>query len=113
MNADLMRASRFEPHTQEGVCAEELDDLEIRHRLTRGVRIERDPRRIVTVAPDRGLDPPGLRARAAVHEGEVLPFELPLSQELLEPPVRHLRAGDDEEARRVSVEAMDDAGATG
>src|SRR3954470_14168358 len=56
VDADLVRPPGLEPHTEERVARQELDQLEVRHRLARRGRIERMPRRVVTVAADRRVD---------------------------------------------------------
>ncbi len=86
-----------------------LFDVEPRHRLARGRRVERVARAIAAVAADRRLDPPRCRLRLAPHEGRVGAFELARANQLLEQLVGLLRARDDEQARRVAVEPVDDA----
>src|SRR3954470_18274202 len=65
VDADLVRPPGLEPHTEERVARQELDHLEVRHRLARRRRVERMPRRVVTVAADRRIDRAAARARAA------------------------------------------------
>ncbi len=61
------------------------------------------------VAADRRVDRAAARPRPPDDEREVLAGQLPALHELLEPLVRLLRARDDEQPRRVAVEAVDDA----
>jgi hypothetical protein len=91
------------------VPRQELHDLEVRDRLARRVGVERHARRLAPVAADRRLDPSAARARAAPHERQVLPLDLALTQRRLEPLVCLVRAGHDQQPRRVAVEAVDDA----
>jgi hypothetical protein len=58
VDADLVRAACLEPDVEERVGAEELVDLEMRHRFARRVGVERTTRWVVTVAADRCVDPP-------------------------------------------------------
>src|SRR5204862_4087936 len=83
VNADLVRAAGFERDAEESVGAQQLDDLEMRDRLARSVRVERVARRVAAVAADRRLDPPRARARPPGDEREVLALHLPLAHELL------------------------------
>jgi hypothetical protein len=110
VDADLVRPAGFERHTQERMPREKLDGLKVRHRVARRVRVQRDSGRITPVSPDRRLDPPPSRARPAAHERGVLADELTPAQRALQAPVRLVRARDDEEARGVAVEPMDDPG---
>ena len=110
VDADLVRAAGLEPDVEQRVPAEQPLHLEVRDRLARGVRVERVARRLAPVAADRRLDPPGPRARPPAHERLVAPLELPGAHELLQLRVRLLAARDDEQARRVAVEPVDDAG---
>ena len=93
--------------------AEELDHLEVRDRLARRVGVEREAGRVVAVAADRRLDPARARRRAPADEGEVGALERALADERGEPFVRLLGARDDEQPRRVAVEAVDDPGPLG
>ena len=88
---------------------EELVELEVRHGVARRVAVERLARRVAAVAADRRLNPAGAGARLAADERDVLAFELAVADEVLQTFVRLLGAGDDEQPRRVAVEAVDDA----
>jgi hypothetical protein len=96
MDADLVGAAGLEADAKERMPAEELGELEVRDSLSRRRRVERDARGVATVAADRRLDAPVSRARAPAHERHVLTDELPATEKALEPPVRLVRAGDDE-----------------
>ena len=63
MDADLMRPPRLEPHVQERVLRERLDDLEPRDGVARLLRIERALRRVAPVTADRRVDPARPRPR--------------------------------------------------
>ncbi len=54
------------------------------------------------------LDRPAPRARPAAHERQVRALERAAADELLQAPVRLLRARDDEQPGRVAVEPVDD-----
>ena len=85
-------------------------DLEPRHRLARGRRVERVARLVGAVAADRRLDPPRARAQRALHEREIAPLDVPAPDRLLQPLVRLVGARDDEQAGGVAVEAVHDPG---
>jgi hypothetical protein len=104
-----VRAARLQANAQERVLREQLLDLEVGDRLPRRGRVERMARRVGAIAADRRLDPARPGPRPAAHERQVDPFELSPAHERLQAPVRLRRAGDDEEARRVAVESVDDA----
>ena len=63
VDADLVRPAGLEPHVEQRVLGQHLDELEQRDRVARLVRVERPPRRVAAVAADRGVDPPRARAR--------------------------------------------------
>ena len=96
-------------HAQQRVVAEHALDLEVRDGGARRVGVERLPRRLGAVAADRGLDRAAQGARPAAHERQIGALELVAADEPLQASVRFLRARDDEQARRVAVEAVDDA----
>ena len=109
VHADLVHAAGLELDAQQRVVGPEPLDLEVRDRLARRVRVERDAGRVVAVAADRRLDTPGPRARPAAHEREVRALEPALADELREPLVRLVGARDDHQPGRVAVEPVDDA----
>ena len=104
-----MRAAGLEPDVEQRVPVEQALDLEVRDRLAWRVGVERVARRLAAVAADRRLDPPGPRARPTADDRLVAPLERPFSHELLQPGVGLLAAGDDEQARGVAVEPVDDS----
>ena len=108
MDADLVRPASLQVDREERVLAEQLEQLEVRDGVARAVRVQRLPGRVAAVAADRRLDPAGARSRPAADEGQVGPLELAALDQLLQPLVRLLRAGDDEQARGVAVEPVDD-----
>ena len=83
----------------------------MRHRVTRGRRVERVPGRVVPVAADRRLDRPAARTRAAADEREIPTLEAPPPDEPLKPAVRLGGPRDDHQPGCVAVEPVDDAGA--
>src|SRR5947207_8046633 len=88
---------------------QQLLDVEVRDGVARRLGVERLPERVVPVAADRRLDRPSPGARPADDEREVLARQPAPAHELAQTAVRLGRAGDDEQARGVAVEAMDDA----
>ena len=81
---------------------------------SRGVAVSRDCLvGSLAVAADRRLDPPAPRARPPADEREVLAFERAPPNEALQTAERLLATGDDEQARRIAVETVHDAGALG
>lgn len=97
VNADLMRPPGLEPSAEKRVPGEELDELERGHGFPGRGRVERVARGVAAIAADGRFDPPGTRARSAANEDEVLAHELPPAQEPLQPTVRLVRAGYDEQ----------------
>src|SRR5438093_515836 len=83
VHADLVGAAGFELDLEERVTREQLDELEVRHRVARSVRIERVPQGVAAVAADRGFDAPAARPRPADHEREVAPLERAAADESL------------------------------
>ena len=78
---------------------------------SRGVGVSSEWRDSVdAVAADRRLDPARPRARRALDEREIAALDLAAADRLLEPRVRLLGAGDDEQAGGVAVEPVDDPG---
>src|SRR5919204_6316254 len=76
MHADLMRATGLEPHVKQRMLRQQLDQLEVRHRLARPVRVERLPEGIPPVASDRCFDSPATRTRLSDDESEVVTFQV-------------------------------------
>src|SRR5947208_4476827 len=60
------------------------------------------------VATDRRVDCPAARRRRALDERQVLALDQPSPERLLQPAMNILRARDDEQARGVAVEPVDD-----
>jgi hypothetical protein len=89
---------------------QQLLEVEVGHCLTRRVRVERVTNPVVPVSPDRRLDRPAPRPWPPRDKREVLARQLPPPYEPLQPLVRLVRAGDDEQAGGVPVEAVDDSG---
>ena len=67
--------------------------------------------RIAAIASDRRVDATAQRARPAADERKVLPLERALPHERLKPRVCLLGLRDDEQPRRVAVEAVNDPAA--
>src|SRR3954471_20160556 len=109
MDSDLVRAAGLGLHMEQCMPREELDELEVRDRVARLVRIERVAHRLTAVAADRRLDATAARARAAGHGPQVMTPRPPSPHELLQPFVRLFGARDDHEPGRVAVEAVHDS----
>ncbi len=110
VDADLVRPARLERHPKERPPREGLDELEVRDRIAGTVAVERLAGRVAPVAPDRGLDPPGPRRRPPAHERHVGAPDPAPAELALEAAERLLVARHEQEAGRVAVEAVDDAG---
>src|SRR3954452_1401784 len=85
MDPDLVRAAGLELHVQQRMPREELDELEVRHRVARLVRIERVAHRLTAVSAARRLDATAARARAADDERQIVTLQLASPDEVLEP----------------------------
>jgi hypothetical protein len=110
VHPDLVRAAGLEPDLEQRVGRQLLEQLEVGDRVARCRGVERVPRPVEAVAPDRRLDAPRPRLRPSLDEGEVAALDLPAPDQLLQAGMRLLGAGDDEQPRGVAVEAVDDAG---
>src|ERR1700681_4039378 len=108
MHANLMRPTRLQPAAQHGRDAESFDDVEMRsRRLAAGHDCHR--RAAGRMPSDRRIDAATVRDVAG-GERNVLARDRARLQLADEGGMRDERLGDDEEAARVLVEAMDDAG---
>ena len=109
MHADLVRAAGLEPAAQQRRVAEALEDVDVRaRRLARGD--DRHRRALGRMAADRRVDRVAAR-EVARGEREVLARHRARLQLAHEVGVRRQRLRDDQEAARVLVEPMHDAGA--
>src|SRR5262245_66537794 len=79
------------------MARQRLQDLEVRHGLSRGVGVEGDPFRVAPAAADRRPDPSPPRARAAANERQEPADELPTPEQALPAPGAPLRPGDDQD----------------
>jgi hypothetical protein len=113
VDADLVRAARLEPNPQQRVLRQDVLDVEVRDGVARRAGVDGLPRRIISVAADGRLDSPATRTRPAPDERKVLAFERAPPDEALQAGEGILAAGDDEQARRIPVEAVDDARSLG
>ena len=84
-------------------------EREVRARLARVGAADRHARAHARVAPDRGLDRPRARRRAALDERQVLAFDQPLGERRLQQPWASSRARHHEQARGVAIQPMDDS----
>ena len=110
VHADLVGPPRLERDLEERVLGQEVHELEVGHGIPRLVGVERAQRTLAAVAADRRVDASRSRLRPAADEREVAALDLAPSDRLLEAGVGVLRARDDEQARRVTVETVDDPG---
>src|SRR5919204_834251 len=113
MDADLVRPARLEPHVEQRMSREELDHLEMRDRVARRVGVERAADRVAAIATDWSLDPSAAGPRPPDDEREVVAIDSASTDERLQSTICLLRAGDDHQAGRVAVEAVDDPGSFG
>jgi hypothetical protein len=113
VHPDLVCPTGLEPDSKERVTSQKLLDLEVRRRFTRLVRVERMARWVGPVAPDRCLDPPAPRARPSADEREVRSLELSPPDEVSQAAVGLRRPRNHEQAGRVAVESVHDAGPLG
>src|SRR5215213_4614435 len=109
VDADLVRSSGLEVDGEERVRRKQLAQLEVRHGVAGRVGVERLARAVATVAADRRLDPSPPRTRPAPHQRQVLALDLAPTEQRLKAALHGIRACDDEQARRVAVEPVDDA----
>lgn len=105
----LVRTAGLEPHLEERMRRERLDELEMGRRIPWLVGVQRAPGGIAAVATDRGVDSSRTRLRRSAHESGVAPLELAPPDRILEALVHLLRARDDDKPGCVSIETMDDA----
>ena len=104
-----MRAARLESNPQQRVLRQDVLDVEMRDGGARRAGVKRLPRRITSVAANGRLDPPAARARPTPNKREVLAFQRAPPNEALQAGEGLLAAGDDEQARGIPVEAVNDA----
>src|SRR5258705_8286852 len=95
VRADLVGPAGLEPHVEQGVTFHYLAHLELGDRLTRLVGVERLPQRVAPIAPDRRLDPAAAGSRASDDERDVVPFQCPAADQILQTAVSLLGPGDD------------------
>src|SRR6266542_4682346 len=113
MDADLVCPAGLELDVEECMAREQLEQLELRHRIARGRSVERTPERIAAVAADRRFDTSTARARPAHDERQVAPLERTVADESLKAPMRLFRTRDDHQAGGLAIEPMHDPGAFG
>ena len=101
-------SARLEPRLEQCPPSDPLEDLEPGDRIARRRGVEGVARPVAAVTADRRLDPAGTRPGLPEDEREVPPLDAPLADRLRQPRVRLVRARDDEEARCVAVESVDD-----
>ena len=93
------------------VAPEPLDDFVEGHRGLAAV-FDRANRHLLTrqrVEPDRALDVVAISLGNAIDDREILLVDLSKLELKRQPPMRELVFDDDEQARRVAVEPVDDA----
>ena len=109
VNADLVGAAGLELHAQQRGLGKLPLDLEMRDRGARLVGGGRVQRAVAAVAADGGVDRPRARVGPADDERQVLAPDTAVSHRLLECPVDRVALRDDEQPRRVLVQAVHDA----
>src|SRR5215212_3191708 len=110
VDTDLVRAPRLEGHPQQGrILAERALHREARARLAGRVGVGRHLRADPAVPPDRRIDESGARRWDALDQRQVLSLDRAPRHRAPERLVGLLSTSEDEQARGVAVEAMDDA----
>src|SRR5829696_4352611 len=109
VDADLVGPPRLQVDAEKRVLAQQLEQLEVRHGLARTVSVQGLAGGIAAVAADRRLDPASSRAGSTADERRVGPVEAVGLDELLQILEGPVGPGDDEEARGVADEPVDDA----
>src|SRR5439155_572763 len=108
VNADLVRAPRFQPAFDQRRAAEALQDAKRSARRLAAVRYRHaNPR--ADVAAHRGIDH-SARRRIALHDREVHAAHRPIGELLREVGLRGYGFRHHQQAARVLVETVDDAG---
>ena len=113
VRADLMRAPGLQPDAQQRAVRQRALDLEVRDGRLGLVGVAGDPRAHAAVAAERRVDRPLARRRAALDEREVLAGDRPGAHLRPQRVIGLHGAGDEQQARRVAVQAVDDACAVG
>jgi hypothetical protein len=108
VDADLVRPPGLQPDAEKRVLRQQVLELEVGHGGAGRVSVERVAEAVVPVAADRCLDRSAPRARLSGGQREVFAGQLPAPHEPLQSLVDRLGARDDEQARRVAVEPVDD-----
>jgi hypothetical protein len=106
---DLVRAPGFEPNPEQSGARKPLADLEMGDGVPGPVGPGGHHGPVAAVSADRGVDRAAIRVRMTLHEGGVLARDLARLHHQLERVERLLRAGHDEQPRRVLVEPVHDA----
>jgi len=68
VHPDLVRAPGLEPHVEQRMSWQQLNDLEVRHGFARRVGVERMLERVAAIASDRRFDAAATRLRATDDE---------------------------------------------
>src|ERR1700730_10025226 len=97
VHANLMRATRLEPHSQQRRRRQRTLECEARPRLAGAEAADGHPRANPRAAADRRLDRAAAGGRAALDQRQVLTFDPPPGQRRLKEAVDLLRARDDEQ----------------
>jgi hypothetical protein len=110
MDADLVRASRFDFHFEKRETSEVLHHPVFRvcRSALRFARSHFRAGRRMTA--HRQLDSPGVTLEFPVNEGHIGFLNFPILKLFAQPRVRNIILGDDEQARSLLVEAMHDTG---
>lgn len=108
VDADLVGPAGLYLDIEQGEFCETLADLPDRYRAA-AVGGDLHPQAVVLVAADRGLDRAGVFFRGPVNERDIRFVNRSLAKLLRQGLMDLIGFGDDDQARGVFVEAMDDA----
>src|SRR5438445_947622 len=109
VHTDLMRASRAERDAQQVGLGEVRDDGHVADRVA-PARLHGHALAVLGVAVDRRGDLHGALGKVSPRERRVAALDAPLLDGTREAAVRDIGLGDEQQPRRVLVEAMHDAG---
>ena len=110
MDADLVRASGFERHGDEGRSCELLDGSVVRHRAPAALARPGDAPPPISAIVDEVLVECAGAGRMSFDDRQVLPLDRVPAEEVLEKGERLPVAGKEHRARALLVKAVDDSG---
>src|SRR5580692_11772705 len=110
VHANLMRSAGFEAKEQLGMRRKGVTDLVVRQGGF-AVGDDREPQTIAWIASDRSFDRPERMLRYATHESKIFALDAPCFHREAERAQALFALCDDEQARGVAIEAVDESGA--